>query len=280
MTDDFDLSRRALAGSAAFALLLGAAPRPAAANPETLPPAHDMSALPPTWRGSERIAFLLYPGFTALDLFGPHYMLASLIGAQVHLVAKTRDPVVSDQGVAVLPTATFADCPDELDVLCLPGGTTGTLAAMRDPATLGFVKHRGRAARIAASVCTGSLILGAAGLLEGRRATSHWLTLSLLPMFGATPERARLVRDGPCATGGGVTAGIDFGLALIAELRDRAYAEAVQLLAEYAPAPPFSAGDPETAPPAARALLEGMFVGFGAEARATAKAAMELGRTL
>lgn len=233
-----------------------------AAQEKPLPPSHDMSAMPPTWTGSEVIAMMLYPQFTALDLIGPQYFLASLMGAKVLLVAKTKDAVRSDTGVQVLPDITFDECPAKLDLLCLPGGTSGTLAAMQDEATLRFVRDKGGAARIAASVCTGSLILGAAGLLRGKKATSHWLVKDLLPRFGATPSNDRVVEDGNVITAAGVSAGLDFGLHLTLKWRDRQYAECMSLLAEYAPAPSVNSGDPATAPPASVQLMRSMLAGF------------------
>ncbi|NJO55713.1 MAG: hypothetical protein HC834_04395 [Rhodospirillales bacterium] len=134
---------------------------------------HDMSQFPAHWHGSEKIAFLLYPQFTALDVVGPHYMLASLMGSTTYLVAKTKDPVASDLKLAIVPSTTFDDCPADLDILVVPGGSTGTLDAMKDAATLAFVKDRGSRAKYVCSVCTGSLLLGAAGLLQGYKATSQ-----------------------------------------------------------------------------------------------------------
>jgi putative intracellular protease/amidase len=227
---------------------------------------HDMSGMPANWMGSERIAFLIYPQFTALDMVGPHYMFTSLMGAKTHVVAKTKDVVKSDTGLMFEPSATFDDCPADLDILCIPGGSTGTLAAIQDEATMRFVKDRGGRAKFVTSVCTGSLVLGAAGLLTGYRATSHWAAKSLLPVFGAIPAEGRVVRDRNRITGGGVTAGIDFGLALVGQLRDRQYAESVQLLAEYAPEPPYDAGTPGKAPVEVTTMMSDMFVDFRKQA--------------
>lgn len=262
-------------GLAALATTLAAcAATPVAAQtPATVEPAHDMHDMPAHWMGKEQIAFLIYPGFTALDMVGPHYMLTMLMGAKVHIVARSRDPVASDTGLVFTPSASFEECPADLDILCIPGGTTGTLDAIRDDATLRFVKDRGGRAKLVTSVCTGSLVLAAAGLLTGYKATSHWVTKPLLAKFGAIPTEGRIVRDRNRITGGGVTAGIDFGLSLVAQLRDRPYAEAVQLLAEYAPEPPFNAGTPEKAPQA-KALLDTMFASFVANAEATVLAAL------
>ena len=235
-------------------------------------PAHDMSGMPAQWHGNEAIAFVIYPGFTALDMVGPHYMLTSLMGARVHVVAKTLEPVKSDTGLVFTPDATFETCAKDLDILCVPGGTTGTLAAMQDEATLAFMRDRGARAKYVTSVCTGSLVLAAAGLLEGYKATSHWIAKPSLAQFGAIPTDGRIVRDRNRITGGGVTAGIDFGLMFVEHLRDRQYAEAVQLLAEYAPAPPFNSGTPETAPAETKHMLQGMMAGFIEKVEAMAKA--------
>jgi putative intracellular protease/amidase len=213
-------------------------------------------------QGKERVAFLIYPGFTALDMVGPHHMLNALRGEPLRLVTA---PVTSDSGMTFVPHCDFTTCPADLDVLCVPGGTAGTLAAMRHAPTLAFLRDRGANAGIVSSVCTGSLILGAAGLLAGYRATSHWLTVDLLARFGAIPTQGRVVRDRNRVTGGGVTAGIDFGLTLLSELRDPAYAQATQLVAEYAPAPPFDCGSPDTAPAELVARMRGMFAPFLAE---------------
>jgi putative intracellular protease/amidase len=240
--------------------------------------AHAMSGVPATWIGHEQIVLLAYPGMTALDLVGPHYMFTSLMGATTKLVARTAAPVRSDTGLVLTPDLTFATCPAEVDIICVPGGTTGTLLAMEDAETIAFLKDRGGKARFVTAVCTGSLILGAAGLLDGYRATSHWVTRRLLPIFGATPVDARVVRDRNRITAAGVTAGLDFGLSLVAELRDPAYAQGVQLLAEYAPEPPFNAGTTATAPAATRQMLEEMFAGFMTKAEDTSRRAMALAK--
>jgi len=147
------------------------------------------------WTGDEQIAMLMYPGMTVLDLIGPQAMFGALMGAKVHLVAKTTDPVTSDGGVTIMPTATFRTCPSDLTVLFTPGGTDGTLAAAKDPETLAFMTERGARAKYITSVCSGSLILGAAGLLKGYKATSHWSVRHVLSGFGAIPTDARVVRD-------------------------------------------------------------------------------------
>lgn len=199
--------------------------------------------------GAEKIAMILYPGMTALDLVGPHYALGSMAGAKVQLVAATAGQVVCDRGMSLFASSGFADVPDDLDVLFVPGGGPGTVAAMQDAALLEFLADRGRRARFVTSVCTGSLVLGAAGLLKGYRATSHWAFRdAVLPLLGATPVNQRFVVDRNRITAGGVTAGIDFGLRLAAQFRGEPAARAIQLTGEYDPDPPF-AGSPEKALP-------------------------------
>jgi len=221
--------------------------------------------------GREHIGLLIYPGFTALDLFGPHHMLTGLRPARLDLMARTRDPVTTDSGVTILPTTTFDDVAAGLDILIVPGGTEGTLAAMCDEATRAFVARQASHAGIVASVCTGSLILAAAGLLRGRRATSHWLTLDALRLFGANPVAARVVEDGRFITGAGVSAGLDLGLVLVQRLRGTAYAQMVQLVAEYDPRPPLEAGNPESAPPAVVAEARIHFAAFSARLEQAAR---------
>ena len=193
-----------------------------------------------------RVAFLLFPSLTQLDLTGPAQVLARLgADARVDLVWRDRDPVMTDAGFAILPTATFCEVPS-VDILCVPGGI-GVNAVIADDEVMGWVQDVGAKATWVTSVCTGSLILGAAGLLRGYRATSHWAWRDMLSLFGATPTAERVVIDGNRVTGGGVTAGIDFALSLTALLRGEAHARAVQLSLEYDPAPPFDAGSPEGA---------------------------------
>lgn len=193
------------------------------------------------------IGFIIFPRVQQLDLTGPYEVLAMVPGARVHLVAKTPEPVATATGLVLTPTVSFAECP-ALDVVCVPGGS-GVNPLMEDAETLGFLRRQAEGAHYLTSVCTGALVLGAAGLLRGKRATTHWGAHDLLAALGAIPTQGRVVRDGNLITGGGVTAGIDFGLALAAELADEATAKAIQLHLEYAPAPPFDAGRPETAAP-------------------------------
>ena len=251
--------------SAALAALLAPFAAIAAASAQA-PRAEGSAAAAPPVGGSRDIAMLVYPGMTALDLVGPQYMFAALDGMRVQLVARTLAPVASDTGLVLTPTLDFASCPADLAILFAPGGTDGTLAAMRDGDTLAFLASRGARAGRVTSVCTGSLLLGAAGLLRGYRATSHWAARDVLAAFGAVPTDARVVRDRNRMTGAGVTAGLDFGLALLAELRGDAYAELVQLGCEYEPRPPCPAGAPGTAPAAVTAEMTRLLSGFVAGA--------------
>ena len=259
----------ALLGAAGAGVGAAAADTPPKPTPA---PGHDMTMAPANWSHPDQIAMLVYPRMTALDFIGPQYMFASLMGAKVHLVGKTRDPVTSDTGVTITPTASFDECPRDLTVLFAPGGTEGTIAAMRDDATRAFMADRGARARYVTSVCTGSLILGAAGLLKGYKATSHWAARESLADFGALPTDARVVRDRNRITGAGVTAGLDFGLTMVAEMRDANYAQNLQLLCEYDPHPPFEAGSVHTAPPEVLAMMKAMLAGFPAQIQAAAAA--------
>lgn len=194
-----------------------------------------------------QIGLLLFPKITQLDLTGPFEALARIPGARVHLLWKRIEPVVSDVGLSLMPTTTLADCPP-LDVICVPGGP-GQIELMDDEEVLAFVRRQGLQARYVTSVCTGALVLGAAGLLDGYQATTHWASMENLTHFGAKPVNARVCIDRNRITGGGITAGIDFGLHLASMLSDRKTAEKIQLFMEYNPAPPFTAGSPDTAPP-------------------------------
>jgi cyclohexyl-isocyanide hydratase len=194
---------------------------------------------------SLNIGLVLFPNLTQLDLTGPFEAFARIPNATVHLVAKTMDAITSDVGLILTPTVTMADCPD-LDVLCVPGGP-GVNDLLVDDEVLDFLRRQGAQARYVTSVCSGGLVLGAAGLLAGYRATTHWASMEFLESFGATPVKARVCIDRNRITGGGVTAGIDFGLYLTGLLAGNETAERIQLYLEYAPEPPFDAGSPETA---------------------------------
>lgn len=209
------------------------------------------------------IGMVVYPGMFLLDLVGPLAVFESLLNRKIHLLWKDTRPVGGTSGpstvlIPVTPTTSFADCPKTLDLLFVPGGVNGTLQMMEDPVVLKFLADQALRSKYLASVCTGSLILGAAGLLRGYRATSHWMTIDALAELGATPVKERVVIDRNRITGGGVTAGMDFGLALVALMRNRTYAEAVQLYLEYDPKPPFNAGSPESAPTRVKDFINDM----------------------
>ncbi len=196
---------------------------------------------------SMHIAFLLFPEVTQLDLTGPAQFLSRLPGAKVDLVWASRDPVPTDAGFSILPTATFEQV-TRADILCVPGGI-GVTDVIEDDSAMAWVAQVGGSAQWVTSVCTGSLILGAAGLLAGYRATTHWAWHDELARFGAEPVRARTVVDRNRVTGGGVTAGIDFALVLIAEVAGEDTARLLQLALEYDPQPPFDGGSPDRASP-------------------------------
>jgi cyclohexyl-isocyanide hydratase len=208
---------------------------------------------------------VIFPDITQLDFTGPFEVLSRLgtpasnsatskfSTSRTHVIAKTMLPVSSDRGLRIMPTCTFEDSPS-LDLICVPGGA-GIVAAIADGETVDFVRRQGRQAKYVTSVCVGAFLLGAAGLLKGRRATTHWAYVDLLPMVGATHERARVVRDGDVFTAGGVTSGIDFAFRIVAELAGAEVAKAIQLAIEYDPSPPFDAGHPDKASGAATAFM-------------------------
>lgn len=194
-----------------------------------------------------RIGFLLFPGLMQLDFAGPYGVLAAGPDVEIHLISKDGRPVLSSEGLLLTPGTGFAGCPD-LDVLCLPGGA-GVIPLFDDLETHAFLRAKAENCRYLCSVCTGSLVLGAAGLLRGYRATTHWLSKDILPLFEAKPQPERVVRDGNRITAAGVCAGIDMALLLAGLLWGDDAARAIQLKLEYAPEPPYSAGSPESAPP-------------------------------
>jgi len=221
------------------------------------------------------IGLLLFPDVTQLDLTGPFEVFARTPGVTCHLVWKSAQPVRSDRGLTLVPSCTFDDCPP-LDVICVPGGP-GQIALMSDSETLDFLRRQAQSAQLITAVCTGSLVLGAAGLLQGYRATSHWSSRDQLALLGAEPVEARVVRDRNRLTGAGVTSGIDFALTLVAEMRGADVAQAIQLQMEYDPEPPFHAGSPQSATPeqvrAARAQMADF---IAVRRRATELAAQKL----
>lgn len=226
---------------------------------------------PPSASGPiDRLVMLVYPGMTALDFVGPHHFLAGMRNVQVEIVTTGPDlsPVPSDLGLMVQPTQTMESCPEEVALLFVPGGTMGTLAAARDRAVIDFIRRRSGHARYVTSVCTGSLILGAAGLLRGKKATSHWIVRDLLDQFEAISTNRRVVRDGNVITAAGVSAGLDLGSSLVAEMRGMLDAEASLLVSEYDPEPPFPGGSPETARPEIVETVEQGLAPFVTQARA------------
>jgi len=213
-----------------------------------------------------QIGMLLFPDLTQLDLTGPHEVLARLPGAKVHLVARTGKPVTSETGLVIVPSVTFGELP-RVGLLFVPGGY-GQIAATDDADTLAWLRAAGASARWVTSACTGSLLLGAAGLLDGYRAATHWAFLDLLPLVGAIPDPQRIVVDRNRITGGGVTAGIDVALQIAAEVAGREVAEQIQLQLEYHPHPPFQAGHPDVAPPELVARVREAVAGRHAQRKA------------
>jgi len=212
------------------------------------------------------IGMLIFPRLTQLDMTGPYEVLARLPNTKVLLVAHTRDAVTTDRGMMILPTVTFADCP-QLDVVMVPGGP-GQQELMEDSIVLGFLQAQARHAKYVTSVCTGSLVLGAAGLLKGKRATCHWAAIEHLEALGAIPVSERVVVDGTIVTGAGVASGIDFGLVLAARLESEEIAREIQLQIEYDPSPPFDSGSPRTAAPETVATLRRRLASLNDERRA------------
>lgn len=194
---------------------------------------------------STSIGLLLFPALTQLDLTGPFEVFARAPDTKVHLIWKNLDPVVSDRGMAIQPTTTFDACP-ALDIICVPGGP-GQINLMEDEEVLSFIRAQSKQAKLVTSVCTGSLVLGAAGLLEGYKATTHWASLDQLALLGAEPVNERVVRDRNRITGAGVTSGIDFALSVVSEMFGPDIAQNIQLHMEYDPAPPFDCGSPRSA---------------------------------
>lgn len=211
------------------------------------------------------VGFVIFPGITQLDFTGPFEVLSRLgtppaiavasrfAQSKMHVVAKTMQAVTSDRGLVIVPSCAFEDCPP-LDLICVTGGS-GVADALADAETIDFIRRQGQGARFATSVCTGAFLLGAAGLLAGRRATTHWAYTDLLPLVGASHQEGRVVRDGNVFTSGGVTSGIDFAFTIIAELAGPEVAKAIQLAIEYDPSSPFDAGHPSKATAAATALI-------------------------
>jgi len=216
-----------------------------------------------------RIGMLIFPRMTQLDMTGPYEVLARLPDTAVELIARSRDPVTTDRGLQIVPTTSYADCPP-LDVIMVPGGP-GQQDLMEDEEALGFLRKQAAGAKFVTSVCTGSLVLAAAGLLKGKRATSHWAAIESLALMGAVPVREKVVIDGNIITGAGVTSGIDFALHLAAMLAGEQTAREIQLQIEYDPQPPFDSGSPKAASPETLAAVKARLAKLGEERRAVAE---------
>jgi cyclohexyl-isocyanide hydratase len=217
---------------------------------------------------TRRIGMLIFPRLTQLDMTGPYEVLARLPDTTVDLVAATLAPVTTDRGMQIVPTVTYDTCPP-LDVIMVPGGP-GQQDLMEDETALSFLRKQAATAKFVTSVCTGSLVLAAAGLLKGKRATSHWAAVEHLSALGAIPVREKVVVDGNVVTGAGVTSGIDFALSLAAILENEAVAREIQLQIEYDPLPPFDGGSPDTARPETLATVKARLAKLNEARRVTA----------
>jgi len=221
------------------------------------------------------VGFVIFPDLTQLYLTGPLQVLARLPQSTTLIVAKSATPVPSDCGLSLVPTHTFGNCPP-LDLICVPGGVKGVIGAIGDRETVEFVHRQATGAKYVTSVCTGAFVLGVAGLLKGRRVTTHWAYTDLLSLVGAKFEKARIVKDGNLITAGGVTAGIDFGLSVVAEIASESTAQAIQLGIEYDPAPPFDSGHPDRAPAAVKSVLSDRYGKANSALRASIEQAKRL----
>jgi len=239
------------------------------------PPArkeHDMLGLK-TYQPEkpEQVAMLIYPGMTALDFVGPQQVFGFTMGMRIHMAWKSRQPIVTDTGLTISPTMTFGECPDPVDILFVPGGGRATVALMDDTEVLAFLASRGATAQWVTSVCSGALVLGAAGLLKGYKATTHWAVHDVLASLGATPVQQRVVEDRNRLTAGGITSGIDFALRLVAKLRGEDFARALELNLEYDPQPPFATGTPAKAGPRIAGAMTRMYKPLNESARESAQ---------
>ncbi|WP_428156321.1 DJ-1/PfpI family protein [Brevundimonas sp.] len=272
-----DINRRAFAALAGSSIAISAS---GAAASQTAPVStlqgREYHIVMTTDRPKPKVAMLMFPGLTLLDLAGPQAALSAV--CDIHIVWKNKDLMVSDTGVLLQADTTFDECPEDLDVLFIPGGP-GQVAVMRDDAMLRFLADRGERARYVTSVCSGALVLGAAGLLQGYDAATHWAAMPLLPLFGANPVEKRVVKDRNRMTGGGVTAGLDFGLTLVAELAGEQAAKIQQLAMQYDPEPPFDVGVPAKAGPELTQAAIAWMAGGGIDMREVAQqAAADMGK--
>jgi cyclohexyl-isocyanide hydratase len=262
--------------AAAAAAIAAAMPLAGCGSPDEEPDPEDSpppGSDPPTLE----VAMLIYPGMTALDMVAPQICFNTLGNVHLHHVWKDLSPIACDSGLTILPNATLDDCPEQLDILFVGGASFATWALMSDETILRFLESRGATAALVTSVCTGSMLLAAAGLLTGYRATGNWATRHLLDQLGATCVHERVVTDRNRITGAGVTAGMDFGLRVSEALRGREFAEVQQLMMEYAPEPPFSSGSPDQAPPTVLAAATDLYApSVVAAEEATTRAAERL----
>ncbi|BDC49886.1 ThiJ family protein [Bryobacterales bacterium F-183] len=259
------LTRREMAMLAAAGAAFGQEGAEATREMEMFGLKHKMPAKP------EQVVMLVYPGMTALDLVGPQQVFGYTMGMQVHLVWKSSEPITTDTGLRLLPSKTFSDCPPDVDLLFVPGGGRETVALMEDRAVTEFLSRVGGKAKYVTSVCSGSLVLGAAGLLRGYRATSHWAVRDVLPLLGATAVEARYVEDRNRITAGGITSGIDFGLRIAGKLRGDDFGRALELTLEYDPEPPYGTGTPKKAGARVGQAMTQMYRPLQAAARAAAE---------
>lgn len=245
----------ALAAAAATGVGKGARAQTAASGQGTQKPQDGAGATPV--KKPFQIGMIIFNNMIDLDFVGPHDVLSQVPDVKVTALAKTLDPVTTDSRLRLLPQARLSEAPP-LDMLFIGGGF-GTTQLMEDREVIDFLVSRAPTAQYITSVCTGALVLGAAGLLKGYKATTHWTAMGVLPIFGAEPVHERVVFDRNRITGGGVTAGIDFGLAVVGKIWGDEQAQIIQLTYEYAPKPPYNAGSPDTAPPAIKERVVAMF---------------------
>ena len=268
--DDYEINRRLmtmlLGGGMLGAGVLGSSPAQAALDADVL------HRPPPGPANAPSVSILIYPGMVMLDLIGP-LSVFSIMQSKIEMVWKDRNPVMTDCRIPVTPTHDFGSASNGADIFLIPGGTIGTVACMNDAVVMDYVRAQGGSAKYVTSVCTGSLVLAAAGLLKGYRATSLWAVADLLPLMGAQHIDERVVVDRNRITAGGVTAGIDFGLVLAALLTDEMTAKRVQLTLEYSPQPPFHAGTPKEAGPELTAFTKSRRKGMDAQAEEAARLA-------
>ena len=270
MSDDHEINRRWIAKILGGGML--GAGLLATSSPALAQVADGALRAPPGPANAPSVSILIYPGMVMLDLIGP-LTVFSILQSKVELVWKDLTPASTDCRIPVTPTHDFTTATKGVDIFLIPGGTAGSVACMNDPVVMDYVRAQGEAAKYVTSVCTGSLVLAAAGLLKGYRATSLWAVADLLPLMGATHVDERVVMDRNRITAGGVTAGIDFGLILAAMLTDEKTAKRVQLTMEYAPQPPFHAGTPQEAGPELVAFTKSRRKGMDAGAEAAARLA-------